>query len=531
MTKKLTEVLARASSDELKGMLGPATVALVAKMVPGASNQQGFAELVVSQFGAAGALRNSAVRATVLNQLTADEAKALCELLSLPCSDPSNTLKGIGFDRNVEDAGNLRSWFLVDYDTPESAPEEGSRRAEPSDKPLRRHQIEAYQQLRQCISNRSAKVLVHMPFGAGKLRLVVMAVVDTLRSEPDGEVVLWLAHGNQLCEDAFLEFVQVWQSSGLRDVTVHKLYGNHPFPDIATLQNAIVVADIEKLSNEKGNDHEALRVLGERMRVLVLNDATHIANPSYSMLLSNLASAKDFSIIGLSGTSRDYFDTVGLSAALKRAFPFPAVQIEHQDPQTLLQRSGHTIPVEITILTSPSAAAAAAAATGDRLDSREDLDAALASDLDRNKWLIDQLNSVAQSGKKVVFFANTAEQARMFVGILALHGARAMVVTGDMSREQRLQEMSRFQSRREVKVLCAHNVLVLGSIVQEVMTALVASPMLSPMLHSQLIGRLVNDRTAQSDSQFKLIIIDDGIPEYTTLVKYSNVWANMENAK
>jgi Type III restriction enzyme, res subunit/Helicase conserved C-terminal domain len=529
VTKKLTEVLARASSEELKAMLGPATVALVEKMAPGASNQQGFAELVVSQFGAAGSLRNPAVRATVLNQLTTDEATALCELLSLPCSDPSNTLKRVGFDRNVEDAGNLRSWFLVDYDTPDSAPEEGSRRAEPSDKPLRRHQIEAYQQLRQCISNRSAKVLVHMPFGAGKLRLVVTAVVDMLRSEPDGEVVLWLAHGNQLCEDAFLEFVQVWQSSGLREVTVHKLYGNHPFPDIAILQNAIVVADIERLSNEKGSDLEALRLLGERTRALVLNDATHIVNPAYSRLLANLACAKGFSIIGISGTSRDYFDAVGLSAALKRAFPFPAIQIEHQDPLNLLQSNGHTIPVEIKILASPLGAAAAA--TGDRLDIREDLDAALASNLDRNRWLIDQLNSVAQSVKKVVFFANTAEQARMFVGILALHGARAMVVTGDMSREQRSQEMSRFQSRREVAILCAHNVLVSGSIVHEVMTALVASPMLSPMLHSQLIGRLVNDRTAQSGSQFKFIIIDDGIPEYTTLVKYSNVWANMENAK
>nr|GFD26577.1 hypothetical protein [Tanacetum cinerariifolium] len=138
-----------------------------------------------------------------------------------------------------------------------------------------------------------------MPWGAGKLRLVATAVVDLYRSERDGQVILWLTPGEALCDEAFNELRAVWEHLGSRDVTIYRLYGNRETPDLGSLENCIIVADIAKIRSEESDFNE----LGKKARIVIFGDAAHISKPAGANILSNLSRESSLSLVAISAAS------------------------------------------------------------------------------------------------------------------------------------------------------------------------------------------------------------------------------------
>ncbi|MGW5837958.1 DEAD/DEAH box helicase family protein [Methylorubrum extorquens] len=163
-----------------------------------ASGPRGLAELIVRQTGAAEALRTKDVRDIVLAALDPDEREDLCRVLGHPRGDTARTLKGAQFDRIASHLELLFGWLAVPFETEDLRDEEETRQAPPAHK-LNDHQRSAFRDLRRRLDESGSATLLHMPVGAGKLRIVATALVDLYRSEPDGRIVLWLAHDPALC--------------------------------------------------------------------------------------------------------------------------------------------------------------------------------------------------------------------------------------------------------------------------------------------------------------------------------------------
>jgi len=293
---KLVEHLSRNNSDSLIPLLGEDTITLLKEVGNDALNPRGLAYLVVSTHGDEGVLRNRDIRKFLFGKLKEDEGTALCEYLGLPTYTPYMTLTSADFDNDPRNAEMLMRWFDVSYEASDRPTQEseGSRKAIASHK-LRSHQIVAYRKLRHKIADPTATTLVHMPFGAGKLRLVSTAVLDLYRSEPDGRVIVWLAPGEALCDEAFTELREVWNQLGSRDVTIYRLYGKRPIPDLDSLANCIVVADITKLER----DNVGLMALGQKTRVVVLGDAELIGHSLGVNVIGKMSEAGDFSVVGI----------------------------------------------------------------------------------------------------------------------------------------------------------------------------------------------------------------------------------------
>jgi len=71
------------------------------------------------------------------------------------------------------------------------------------------HQARALRKVESYLAQEPRRALLHMPTGSGKTRTAMNVVANYLR-ERDKGVVVWLAHSEELCEQAWDEFRKAW---------------------------------------------------------------------------------------------------------------------------------------------------------------------------------------------------------------------------------------------------------------------------------------------------------------------------------
>lgn len=506
MTTRLVEYLARCDFESLTPFLGDATIVLLEKVGIEVLNPESLAFLVVSVLGEEGALRNKTVRQLLFSKLDAEEGRNLCELLQLPTSAALMTLNSINFEVNPSNLEMLTRWFAVPYDATDLASREieGSRRAVASHK-LRTHQLAAFRKLRFVISKPSTSALIHMPFGAGKLRVVATAVLDLYRSEPDGKAIVWLTPGEALCDEAFSELRTVWEHLGSRDITIYRLYGNRKLPDLGSLENCIIVADIANIKSEAAE----LSKLGKKARVVILGDASHVGHPAGAKILDEMSKDSSFSLVGISASSGTTINTDPSSGELNIRFSDSYITIDCDEPLQLLHEAGDVgeIVVEVQPVTWDISLSAEEAS----LEFDIDIIEVLSKNAERNHALLELLiHESSNTPGNIIFYATTADHARLFTGLLAFKGIRAMSVTSDKSPEERAREIQKFHAR-DGKILCVHGFFISGDSIPKLSVAIIASPTLSESVFHGMIGRLASVRCA-GENHLKVVVVADSIP-------------------
>jgi DNA repair protein RadD len=140
------------------------------------------------------------------------------------------------------------------------------------------HQQRASLLIREKLGTGRRRVLLHMPTGAGKTRTAVTTLVDVLRSEPGGRVIVWLAHSEELCDQAFDEACRAWAALGSREMTVYRHYREHRIRDFREVTDGIVVAGLQLLYRDSLARQGEILDLARRVRVIVMDgDAVHRA--------------------------------------------------------------------------------------------------------------------------------------------------------------------------------------------------------------------------------------------------------------
>jgi len=87
--------------------------------------------------------------------------------------------------------------------------------------------------------------MLHMPTGSGKTRTAMHLVARHLNNRRAG-VVLWLASGQELCEQGAEAFTKAWSNLGERTIPLIRFWGskgNWP----SDLKDCMLVAGLEKL--------------------------------------------------------------------------------------------------------------------------------------------------------------------------------------------------------------------------------------------------------------------------------------------
>ena len=495
---RLTEHLARNEAAALTNLLGPATIELLDKLGPDATSPAGLAYFIVNIHGPRGALRRPDIRALLLSKLEKIEATALCQLLGMPVFSPGLTLGKIDFDAAPGNLELLERWYGVandDSDVPLQA-SEGSHKAVASHK-LHAHQLNAFRDLRRAIAA-PCSVLVHLPFGAGKLRLVATAALDLYRSEADTKSIIWLAPGTAMCEEAFLELQDVWRQLGSRDTTILRLYGDQPTRDLDQLGGSIAVIDILRLNT----DDSSLKKLGSVTSVAVFADAESRVHPVGVEIARKMAEGGQFSLIGILSPSGVAIPEGPSRTALNAAFPGPCITVVGEDKVQSLRKVGDFANIDASVvhLTSSSANGSLPDVLPETVnDDTLDFDATyvneLSNNVERNVSLLEILKKESVGKGRIIFYATTAENARLFAGLLPVQGVKARSVTAEDSPAARDLAFQKFVARDE-KVLCVHGFLLSGSSVPDITVCVMATPGKSRAAFLATIGRLAQARDA-----------------------------------
>ncbi|MBF0291295.1 MAG: DEAD/DEAH box helicase family protein, partial [Nitrospinae bacterium] len=193
--------------------------------------------------------------------------------------------------------------------------------------PLADFQKEVKEKIVEKIKSPSSKAIVTLPTGAGKTRVAVEAARDYLTGLNEGsinhekKVLLWLAHTEELCEQACVCFRQVWESSSdVCGLHLVRFWGKHTSDfnrhhqtlKAKLAEPCVLVSTPQRIVNiiESGvaaqNGDSLFEIMDASLRLMIIDEAHRAAAPSYRKILKMFN--KQVALIGLTATPfRDVF--------------------------------------------------------------------------------------------------------------------------------------------------------------------------------------------------------------------------------
>lgn len=530
MSKRLVDTLARAGAERLYEFAGRAAVDLLERLEHRSVGAASLARIVVDREGASSALRDPRLRKIVLESLRREEAAHLCAVLGMPGRSPFDDLLRLRFDRVALDT--LHAYFGVVPDETTDPVETSAEVLVPSPYPLFPHQRAASLAVRAELGAGDRRVLLHMPTGSGKTRTAWTTVADVLRGLPDGQVVVWLAHSEELCDQAFDEACRAWAALGSRELRVRRHYGRHRVDDFGAIEDGIVVAGLQLLYGDSLNRQGEVLAFARRLALIVLDEAHQATAPTYSHLIELLHRSRATGILGLSATPGRSLLDVGADQALAAFFRGRKVKLEvegYSDAVEYLTREGYLAQIEYVRLPYRSGGEIhLTSAEAERVREGFDLPARVLQELEgddlRNLLIVDQVSREVESGGNVILFAVSVEHANMLASVLRLRGVAAAAVTGSTSRERRRQIIARYRDTDEIRVLCNYGVLTTGFDAPKTNVAVIVRPTGSVVLYSQMVGRAARGPRAGGNATCRVVTVVDDIPGFRSLAEGFEFW-------
>jgi DNA repair protein RadD len=413
---------------------------------------------------------------------------------------------------------------LAGVPTPESLPDHEYLEGRFDLRPLERFQREVKEQLDRVLQSPGRRAILTLPTGAGKTRVAVESIRDLLTSRYDvtGEVsgvvaVLWLAHTEELCEQAHACFRQVWTNSeNVCPLLIMRFWGHYtqdlikhgsvlqqmlvrPTVLISTPQRIVNLLDDR--AEGGGNVIEWLR---QSLGVLLIDEAHRAAAPSYRRILRDLPpSARPVSVAGLTATPfrMEYLndDPEEGTRDLKDVFEslIEPIQTLGDDPRERLERlqemevlaKPDVRPIHThTIIRVPGVSEGGL--MGEEEMERTDRVMALGADkTQRRLAILDHLLPLAEDeANSILYFGPSVRDAEHMAFLLRRAQIPAAVVSGrtrDVTRRQLIGEFK----HGKIRVLCNCEVLTTGFDAPRVTHIVVARPTVSGVLYEQMVGR------------------------------------------
>lgn len=529
------ELLSRAAEQTLQQMVGRRTVRLLAKLDPALTTPDRLLEIVLGLHSPADMLLNAETRSELLMLLREREASSLCLGLGLaPCDDAFDALQSMKIRRGSARASELLDFFCVAEDSP--AEDYGLptlSRVKPTHS-LFPHQRLAARRVARALDEEPNRVLLHMPTGSGKTRTAMNVICEQLnRSEP--MLVVWLAHSEELCEQAVDEFTTAWSALGNRDLSVHRWWGDHVL-DPQGARDGLVVAGLSKVYSAATTSFSQLGLLAGRVGLVIMDEAHQAIAPTYQMVLDVLTNAgRPASLLGLSATPGRTWNDVTEDERLAEFFFRRRVRLEVEgfaNPVDYLVSEGYLAKTEFESLYHRSGVELS---ERDRRELVSGLEIParivryLAEDEQRNLLILHRTEQLLRQHDRVLLFAATVEHALVLATALRARGAWAHAVTGMTPSDERARLISEFRGGAAgPRVLVNYGVLTTGFDAPRTSAALIARPTKSLVLYSQMVGRATRGPRAGGNAIAQITtVVDTALPGFSSMGEAFNNWEDI----
>jgi DNA repair protein RadD len=276
--------------------------------------------------------------------------------------------------------------------------------------PLMSFQQEVSERVFVLLNSDGGRAMIQMPTGSGKTRTVMDALARLLSGVGANKPVLWLAHSEELCEQAINTFRRSWILVGSGRVRIYRLWGDHMLAP-EDVGRGLVVAGLQKLVSLRKKQSSLFRHLSDNCTALIFDEAHKALAASYTQLLSEFFRANpNLTTIGLSATpgrsTWNSFENKQLAKLFNNELISP--NFGQKDPVAALRKLGVLARLKRVQLESPTNFALLEQEKrylDDYFELPVSLLLRLSKNVNRNKLIISNLVEQVRQGNPTIVFA------------------------------------------------------------------------------------------------------------------------------
>lgn len=385
--------------------------------------------------------------------------------------------------------------------------------------PLHDYQAEVKYLMLSYLTIREPRFIVQMPTGSGKTKTAVEALIAYNEDKgilKGGQSFLWVAHTEELCEQAIETLSKIWRQTQSNSLEIVRLYGSYD-PTLEELQGSFVVSSYQKLCSKKSEVY--LDMLASNCDVIVIDEAHKALARTYNEMLNTLTS-KGSLLIGLTATpgrtSKELLPNSEFSLLFNKKIIRPTFD---KNPILALREQGILSKLDHVVLESNSKIS---------LPEKKDLDGeydfsfkqlrSLWIDSERNKLIINAIVEEIKNKNPCLVFTCSVEHNVILASTLNILGIKAKFVNALQNKSLRREVVSKFREG-EYDVLLNYGILTTGFDAPRIKTVIITRPTTSIVLYSQMIGRGLRGKRMGGNEQCKIIDIRDNLLDFGPIEK------------
>jgi len=379
---------------------------------------------------------------------------------------------------------------------------------------LKDYQTSVYFDAITQLSNPRSRFIVQMPTGSGKTRTAMEIICSVLNDNKPQSIVLWLAHSEELCEQAYACFEDVWHHVKNKDLKLVRVWGAGGALPQEVNESCIIIGGFQKLHSMLTKNPSLVKEISKKVKLIVVDEAHKVIAPTYKEV-TNAFIGDDTHVIGLTATPGRSVVDESQNKKLANYF-FKQILTIKTDERPVLQYLrdrkilSHTQYFPIKTNRNYELSKREMEHIERFFDLPPGILRRIGNDDARNIEIIRRMQQECSEKKQILFFACSVDHSRFITAMLTLLGINAAHVDGSVPKGKRGQIIQGFRSN-EIQVLCNYGVLSTGFDAPKTDVVFISRPTSSVVLYSQMIGRGLRGPAIGGTAECKVIDLIDNI--------------------
>ncbi len=395
------------------------------------------------------------------------------------------------------------------------------------------HQVVTVKKINEYLAEPPHKALLHMPTGSGKTISAMRVILVHLLENPEA-LIVWLAHNEELCEQAINSFQQMWKKAGDRKINMYRFYGRSKLNPLK-IKSGFMVASLSKMLGSAKKSNLFLAEMAKSTNFVVIDEAHQSTADKFSKIISELAVNKETKLLGLSATPGRQSNVMAwANMDLAQFFAERKVMLDtgKENPVVFLIKNGYLAqPKFNSILYDKNELSDMEIK---RIEKDMDIPSfileKLSIDTMRNLTIIREIIRLSQFHKKIIVFASNINHARTLSLILTAKGYSSYYITTNTPRGIRLEILNKYKSTEKSMILCNYGILTTGFDAPKTSAVVIARPTKSHVLYAQMVGRGIRGPKAGGNATCEISTIKDAkIDDFINVVDIFTQWEKAWN--
>ena len=537
---KLKTVLLRLGTEKLIKLIDDDIFKILRLRNKQLINQQNLTNIVLQINSERKLIHEKKTRELIIDAFKEDEAHLFGKMFGIHSENIWESLKNINFNKqkNIDAFLQLFEIELIEKINLKSPDDKINPIVITPSYSLFSHQIDVLNKINNLLDKPVKRVLLHMPTGAGKTRTAINIVCNYLK-ENTKSLTVWLAHTEELCQQAHDEFNKAWAIIGNKKTQSFKLFKNFRY-DLEEISSGFVVMSLDYAYSLTKKDQRKFFKLARNTNFVVMDEAHMSIAKSYKQVLEILIN-KDTNLLGLTATPGRAKIVSDENEKLASFFHKQKATLEvkgYKNPVHYLQEKGYLAKVkneklETSININKIFTKKELKAELIRIQLGQDLSTVfikkLSSNEKRTNMIIEKAIEENKGVKnKIIIFAGSLDSANHIDKILKMEGIICALITGETNLSERRNNIELFKDATSgLNIIINYGVLTTGFDAPKANIAIIGRPTQSVTLYSQMIGRVMRGTKAGGNKECKVVTVKDPLYGFRDMSESFKYWEEL----